>query len=133
MESLKAVNPTVSGNFKSGEKMNKQMIDNAMKDIAAEAKNIYGEKLKEVILFGSCARGDFEDDSDVDVMILLDVPRSEVEEADHKMDPVISRLDKKYEYELLFSPIVQSYSEFNYWIEALPFYQNVRKEGIRYA
>ena len=123
----------MSGNFKSGEKMNKQMIDNAMKDIAAEAKNIYGEKLKEVILFGSCARGDFEDDSDVDVMILLDVPRSEVEEADHKMDPVISRLDKKYEYELLFSPIVQSYSEFNYWIEALPFYQNVRKEGIRYA
>ena len=113
--------------------MNKQMIDSAMKDIAAEAKNIYGEKLKEVILFGSCARGEFEDDSDVDIMILLDVPRSEVEEADHKMDPVISRLDKKYEYELLFSPIVQSYSEFNYWIEALPFYQNVRKEGIRYA
>ena len=109
------------------------MIDSAMKDIAAEAKNIYGEKLKEVILFGSCARGDFEDDSDVDVMILLDVPRSEVEEADRKMNPVISRLDKKYEYELLFSPIVQSYSEFNYWIEALPFYQNVRKEGIRYA
>ena len=113
--------------------MNKQMIDSAMKDIAAEAKNIYGEKLKEVILFGSCARGDFEDDSDVDIMILLDVPRSEVEEVNRKMDPVISRLDKKYEYELLFSPIVQSYSEFNYWIEALPFYQNVRKEGIRYA
>ena len=109
------------------------MIDSAMKDIAAEAKNIYGEKLKEVILFGSCARGDFEDDSDVDIMILLDVPRSEVEEVNRKMDPVISRLDKKYEYELLFSPIVQSYSEFNYWIEALPFYQNVRKEGIRYA
>lgn len=109
------------------------MIDSAMKDIAAEAKNIYGDKLKEVILFCSCARGDFEDDSDVDIMILIDVPRSEVEEADNKMDPVISRLDKKYEYELLFSPIVQSYSEFNYWIEALPFYQNVRKEGIRYA
>ena len=113
--------------------MNKKMIDSAMKDLAAEAKNIYGEKLKEVILFGSCARGDFEDDSDVDIMILLDVPRSEVEEVNRKMDPVISRLDKKYEYELLFSPIVQSYSEFNYWIEALPFYQNVRKEGIRYA
>ena len=113
--------------------MNKEMIDSAMKDIAAEAKNIYGDKLKEVILFGSCARGDFEDDSDVDIMILIDVPRSEVEEADNKMAPVISRLDKKYEYELLFSPIVQSYSEFNYWIEALPFYQNVRKEGIRYA
>jgi len=113
--------------------MNKQMIDSAMKDIAAEAKNIYGEKLKEVILFGSCARGDFQDDSDVDIMILIDVPKNEIDAADNKMDPVISRLDKKYDYELLFSPIVQNYSEFNYWIEALPFYKNVRKEGIRYA
>ena len=113
--------------------MNKQMIDDAMKDIAAEAKNIYGEKLKEVILFGSCARGDFQDDSDVDIMILIDVPKNEIDAADNKMDPVISRLDEKYDYELLFAPIVQSYSEFNYWIEALPFYKNVRKEGIRYA
>ena len=113
--------------------MNKQMIDSAMKDIAAEAKNIYGDKLKEVILFGSCARGDFEDDSDVDIMILIDVPKNEIDAADNKMDPVISRLDEKYDYELLFAPIVQSYSVFNHWFDVTPFYKNVRADGVRYA
>ena len=113
--------------------MNKQMIDSAMKDIAAEAKNIYGDKLKEVILFGSCARGDFQDDSDVDIMILIDVPLEEVNDELRKLNPAIHDIDKKYDYELLFAPIVQSYSVFNYWFDVTPFYKNVRADGVRYA
>jgi len=113
--------------------MNKQMIDSAMKDIAAEAKNIYGDKLKEVILFGSCARGDFQDDSDVDIMILIDVPLEEVNDELRKLNPAIHDIDKKYDYELLFAPIVQSYSVFNHWFDVTPFYKNVRADGVRYA
>ena len=113
--------------------MTGEMIDNALKDMAREAKIVYGDKLKEVILFGSCARGDYEEGSDVDVMILVDVPKDQVSIEDAKIDPVIHNLDRKYDYELLFAPIVQSYAEFNYWIEAMPFYQNVRREGKRYA
>lgn len=113
--------------------MTKELIDSAVKDLAEEARIIYGDKLKEVILFGSCARGDFEDDSDVDVMILVDVPKYEIQEADNKIDHVIHKLDRKYDYDLLFAPVVQSYEEFNYWLDAMPFFKNVRKEGIRYA
>lgn len=32
----------------------------------------------EVILFGSCARGDYALDSDIDVMVLLDVPQEAI-------------------------------------------------------
>lgn len=39
----------------------------------AELKKIYGTHLQEVILYGSYARGDFKDDSDIDIMILLDI------------------------------------------------------------
>lgn len=113
--------------------MNSIMIDTALKDLAEGAKSIYGNKLKEVILFGSCARGDFEQDSDVDVMILVDVPLEAVNEEMDKLNPVIHSLDKKYNYDLLFAPIVQSYDTFNYWLEVTPFYKNVKKEGIRYA
>lgn len=38
-----------------------------------EIKKIYGPHLRKVILYGSYARGDFKSDSDVDIMILLDI------------------------------------------------------------
>ena len=113
--------------------MRRETIDNAMRDLSAGAKAVYGDKLREVILFGSCARGDFDEESDVDVMILLDVGKLEAVGERDKIRTVIHGLDRKYDYELLFSPIVQSYSEFNYWSDALPFYRNIKKEGVRYA
>ena len=36
-------------------------------------QKIYGTHLKQVILYGSYARGDFTEDSDVDLMILVDL------------------------------------------------------------
>ncbi len=111
----------------------KEKIDNAMKDLSSGAKKVYGDKLKEVILFGSCARGEFDNESDVDIMILLDIPKENVREERDKLDPVIWDLDVKYDYDLLFAPIIKSQQEFNQWIEAIPFYKNVRDEGIRYA
>ena len=108
-------------------------IDDAMRDFTAQAKNVYGDKLQEVILFGSCARGDYDDESDVDIMILLDVPEENIRQERDRLDPVIWNLDQKYEYDLLFSPIVKSKDSYEYWIQALPFYQTVQNEGVRYA
>ena len=38
-----------------------------------EIKRIYGSHVKQIILYGSYARGDFRPDSDVDIMILVDM------------------------------------------------------------
>ena len=113
--------------------MTKEIIDSALKDMASEAHKVYGDKLKEVILFGSCARGDYENGSDVDIMILVDVEDDEVNAEMKKIHPIVDKLDMKYEYELLFAPIIQSYTSFNYWLEVTPFYKNIVREGIRYA
>ena len=43
-----------------------------------EIKKIYGNHLKAVILYGSYARGDFRADSDVDIMILVDLTDMEL-------------------------------------------------------
>lgn len=111
----------------------KEKIEKAMTDLAFEAKKVYGSKLKEVILYGSCARGDFNDESDVDVMILLDVPADSIKKESALIDPIISLLDVRYDYDLLLTALVRSYDDFRAWQEHKPFYRNVRKDGIRYA
>lgn len=47
----------------------RSLIDNYV----IEIQKIYGNYLRMIILYGSYARGDFEPDSDVDIMILLDM------------------------------------------------------------
>ena len=39
------------------------------------ARESLGDKLDKVILYGSYARGDYDDESDIDIMVLADIPR----------------------------------------------------------
>ena len=52
-----------------------ELIDEYVEDV----KDLFGEHLRAVILFGSYARGDFREDSDVDIMILIDFDDNETE------------------------------------------------------
>lgn len=58
-----------------------QEIDSKVMSILSElsnlAKNSFGDKLTAVILYGSYARGDYDEYSDVDVMIIADINLSE--------------------------------------------------------
>ena len=50
-----------------------QVMQNLIQQYVIEIKKIYGLHLRKVILYGSYARGDFQSDSDVDIIILLDM------------------------------------------------------------
>lgn len=49
------------------------MIQDLIQQYVSELQKIYGRSLKRIILYGSYARGDFRADSDIDIMILLDM------------------------------------------------------------
>ena len=53
-------------------------IKTLLTDYLAEIQKIYGLHLKSVILYGSYARGDYTPESDVDIMILVDLPDDEI-------------------------------------------------------
>ena len=46
---------------------------------------IYGKHLKTVILYGSYARGDYTKDSDIDIMVLLDLSDIDIKKYRHEL------------------------------------------------
>ena len=49
------------------------MIDKALviKDFTETMKNHYSDRLSKIILYGSYARGDFNEESDIDFMVVI--------------------------------------------------------------
>lgn len=93
-----------------------------------EVKGVFGESLTKIILYGSYARGDYRDNSDIDLMILTELP-------DHDIRKIENRIyDIAYDYELSdkvqISVNIRNEQHFNYWLGALPYYDNIEKEGI---
>ena len=100
-----------------------------IKDILKEFKNritrLYGERLKNVILYGSWAQGDATEDSDIDVVVVLEGNVTPGEEID-RMSDVITDLNLEYGELLAVYPVSErDYSDIN-----SPLLINVRKEGI---
>ena len=95
---------------------------------AQELSEIFKDKLKQVILFGSFARGDFEEYSDIDVMILVDMRDEEIKKLTKDVVATSCKLDT--DYDTLLSPIIKDIKQFQEWLPVLPFYKNVVYEGI---
>jgi predicted nucleotidyltransferase len=100
-----------------------------VQSFAEQLREALGDTLNSVILFGSYARGDYEEGSDVDVMVLLNVEREDVPQYREPIRNIARVLD--WDNEILLSTVSQSAKLFNYWKDDLPFYHNVITEGVR--
>lgn len=94
-------------------------------------KNIFGEELKHVVVYGSYARGDYNDHSDVDIMLLVGLSDDEIKKMENQVYDCAFRLELKYGVSI--SPIIKNQAFFEYWSDTLPFYKNVKKEGVEVA
>lgn len=108
--------------------MTKIQIQEIVNKYATEAKREFGSSLKAVILYGSCARGDFDNESDIDIMILLDMKPDEIPLVRKRMRPIANHLD--LEYDCVISATFQSYATFEYYKEASVFYHTIESEGV---
>jgi predicted nucleotidyltransferase len=117
--------------LQGGERMTEEKIKDVMKKFLEEAKKIYGIKLQAIILYGSCARGDFEDDSDIDVLVLLNVPKEDINFERNKILDITDKLDLAYD--VVLAPVFQNYELFQKYMPVSAFYQNVQREGVRIA
>lgn len=99
-----------------------------LSELAEQLHQVYGNKLRAVILYGSVARGTQTDESDVDIMVLVDGNSAELKEYDDKLSDVSTEIALKYLK--VFSIIDVSYKEYQDWKTISPFYKNVAEEGV---
>lgn len=105
-------------------------MSNELRKILAELRQylaaLYGERLVDVILFGSQARGDAVEGSDIDLMIILQGevwPGAEIK----RTGGIVAELSLKYD--VLVSTIFESEEDFQ--LRGSPLLINVRREGIK--
>lgn len=89
---------------------------------------IYGTHLRQVILYGSYARGDYKSDSDVDIMILVDLPDMDIKSYRHQLSDMT--FDFNMDHDMDIKPIAKSEEHYYKWVENYPFYTNVNREGV---
>lgn len=104
------------------------MIDTLLEQYVEEVRKIYGTRLQSVILYGSYARGDFRPDSDIDIMILVDLSDMDIEKYHNQLS--WSTYDFNESYDTDIRPIAKSDEHFKKWLGVYPFYTNVKKEGV---
>ncbi|OLA61388.1 MAG: hypothetical protein BHW48_05015 [Roseburia sp. CAG:10041_57] len=87
---------------------------------------IYANDIEEVVMYGSYARGQETDESDIDMAIVLKANQTD-EQYDQLTDVVV---DYELDIGITLSIISIEKNEFKEWKNTLPFYKNLAKEGI---
>lgn len=105
-----------------------KIMQDLMEQYVEAVKKIYGSHVRQIILYGSYARGDFRQDSDIDIMILLDISDLELKAYAQKLSYMT--YDFNLDHDLDIKPIAKSEEHFNKWVVNYPFYSNINKEGV---
>lgn len=100
-------------------------IQPLLADLRAALEALYGDRLVHLVLYGSQARGDTHDESDVDVLVVLRGPVQPGREI-RRMGTMRTRIGLQYEQALSLLPVSKS----DYQARSSAWLQNVCREGV---
>ncbi len=101
-------------------------IQPIIQEFTEQAKAHYGDRLSKIILFGSYARGEANEDSDVDLMLLLN--DDDVSSNNEKTQIFDISWSLFMKYSIIISALPVSLKKFISTNKAL--YRFIKKEGI---
>lgn len=89
----------------------------------------FGEKIIKILLFGSYARGEQNEDSDIDYVAIVDGDRLDLQ---NRVKNVWDAMfDISLEKDVVVSPTIVPYDEFEKYKGVSGYYKNIESEGIR--
>lgn len=104
-------------------------LDLLLQETRESLFKIFGNKLEDVVLYGSYARGDYDSESDIDVMALVDMERDALNKYRRRVSDFANDIDLKYD--VLLSIKLQDKKSFDKYKNSIPIYRNIEKEGLR--
>lgn len=104
-----------------------QKIETISKQMVDCYRSIYGNDIVAIILYGSYARGDFDSESDIDITAIVKGQRIPLQNKLKRVWDIST--DIGLENDIVVSPTVIPYDEFQAYKDSLPYYMNIWKEG----
>ncbi len=101
------------------------IVKPVLEKLSKAIRDHYQHRLKYLLLYGSYARGNFNDESDVDILVVLDDIESVMSELDAL---TLIKFDMMLEHEKFISTNPVSENRFLHSEE--PYFKNIHKEGI---
>ncbi|MGN1027015.1 MAG: nucleotidyltransferase family protein [Faecousia sp.] len=101
-------------------------LELVLQELVPGLRKIYGDLIDSLILYGSTARGTQTDESDIDVAVLLHAGVTK-EMREQMLDLVV---DLELACGKVLSVLCIDYEKFIEWQDTLPFYKNIRKDGV---
>lgn len=108
--------------------MHEEIINIVTAEVVEQVIDIVKDKIYKIYLYGSYARGDFTNESDIDIMIILDCSKEEVKAYRKQISILASRIGLKNDIEV--SLLLRDKTSFENNQKILPFYQNIILEGV---
>ena len=107
--------------------LNQEIINKVQTESVPLVQKAMGNDLKEMILYGSCSRGDYSEDSDIDIALLTTCDRMDAKKYTDTLAEVATELALKYVVVVNFVCLPQKeYEEKKNWY---PYFRNIEKEG----
>lgn len=97
-----------------------------LKELVAGIKEIYNDTVESIVLYGSVAKGTDEPESDIDIALILKSNETKGMK-EKRLDLIV---DLELEFDEVLSVLCIDKNTFEKWHDTLPFYMNVRKEGV---
>jgi len=108
----------------TGGRMDRKKLETIIQEFRRSVKEIEGNNLKAILLFGSYARGDAEEGSDIDLLLIFGDKISP--EAKRGIRDISNALS--FKYDVIVSEFFFTEKEFGKY--NTPFLLNVKREGI---
>lgn len=107
----------------------KSQLDNISQQMTQSYRAVYGDNIVAIYLYGSYAREDYNSESDIDITAIVKGDRMELQ---HKLKQIWDiSADIGLENDVIVSPAVIPFDEYEKYKQILPYYMNIRKEGKR--
>lgn len=107
-------------------KTKNEKLNRLLPEIEKSIKELFGEKVVKIILFGSYARGDYHAESDIDIIVVVN--DDDLHSYRKKRVKIITKFMETHD--ILLSIRIVNNNVFHKYQNVSSFYKNVVNEGI---